>query len=174
MENRIDGPESPENRASGDAERDQALRAIRPCSNAKAVRVAVLCRSSLAIMLERCFSTVLTLMHSRPAGFSLASSATAPNAATTGVSPAPCRTIENGLISRPGVHPTGRQNRTVEMGILSQCHRHGPEAVQIRLNAFRSAIEAASGSRKRFTAETISSNVSGAPVSLAFLMKPRH
>ncbi len=113
IENRKGGLEPPGNPVSGEVDGDQASRAIRPCSNAKAVRVAVLCRSSLAIMLERCFSTVLTLMHSRPAGFSLASSATAPNAATTGVSPAPCRTIENGLISRPGVHPTGRQNRTV-------------------------------------------------------------
>ena len=53
-------------------------------------------------------------------------------------------------------------------------HRHGPEAVQILLNAFCSAIALARGSRKSLTAATISSNVSGAPTSLAFLMKPRH
>ena len=55
-----------------------------------------------------------------------------------------------------------------------RCHCHGPGAVHTLLNNFRSAIALARGSRKSFTEATISPNDPGAPVSLAFLMKPRH
>ena len=56
-----------EKQDTGDGLRYQALRVIRSCSKANAVSAAALWRSSLLIRLERCFSTVLTLMQSRSA-----------------------------------------------------------------------------------------------------------